>query len=107
MHDVEALRGPPGRQQVLAEARSASQASTSLQSVIFRLRLSCSLSLRIGPSRDARSETLANTAASDRSAPLALWVVVQHGWPSTVIFEPHSRPFEGVAVRSWVMSFWA
>jgi hypothetical protein len=31
--------------------------------------------------------------------------IVQQGWFSIVIFEPHSKPFEGVAVRSPVCAW--
>src|SRR4029077_14267727 len=44
-------------------------------------------------------------AVSARSAGLAPFSVVQQGWFSTVIFEPHSRPFVGMAVRSAVCAW--
>ena len=85
--------------------RSASQADGSSQSVIFSVRFPCSLSFRMGPSRKARSATAATMAASARSAGFAPLSVVQHGWSSIVIFEPHSRPFVGIAVRSAVCAW--
>src|SRR5260370_34702407 len=59
----------------------------------------------MGPSRNARSVIAANAAASDGSAALAPLGTVQQDWFSIVIFEPHSKPFEGIAVRSPVCAW--